>query len=258
MPNTFFDNPPVLQGDERAQLQQLYNYLGIMSGKLNEALMQVETGGAVQQNNVVSQTTQQTSGGSGDSTQENTGTDYFKTLRSMIVKTAKLVRTQMDQISAELTQTIEMQSEQFGTLVSETKNEVLQTAEGFVQTFRNSEVITSLEKDRDEANVFINDTSSYIFVGIIGTDDFGKPITGIAIGEGITHVDENGNRVINSEGKCATFTMDELAFWRGETKLAWFDSEKFYINNGEIRKTLKIGNFTWRAMADGGMTLVRV
>ena len=257
MPNAFFDNPPVLQGDERAQLQQLYNYLGIMSGKLNEALMQVETGSADVRLNVTSQTTQTSGGGSVASSQSDTGDNYFKTLRSMIVKTAKMVRTDMDEISAELTKSIEAQSEQFGTLVSETKNEVLQTAEGFVQTFRNSEVITSLEKDRDEANVFINDTSSYIFVGIIGTDDFGKPITGIAIGEGITHVDEHGNREINNEGKCATFTMDELAFWRGETKLAWFDSERFYINNGEVRNSLKIGKFAWRAMADGSMTLVR-
>ena len=65
MPNTFFDNPPVLQGDERTQLQQLYNYLGIMSAKLNEAMTEVETQSAGAQVTAVSQTTQTTGGGSG-------------------------------------------------------------------------------------------------------------------------------------------------------------------------------------------------
>ena len=265
MPNTFFDNPPVLQGDERTQLQQLYNYLGIMSAKLNEAMTEVETQSAGAQVTAVSQTTQTTGGGSGKTggSSETTG-DYFDTLRSMITKTAKLVRNEMEQISLELNHKVEEQSTEFGQLVEDTKQEVIGTAEGFVQQFERSSTITTLQDGKQKADTYMRKTSSYIFSGILGQkQDPDHPgqmmdVTGIAIGEEITNYDEYGNPSLNQKGKCATFTMDELAFWRGEAKLAWFDSERFYINNGEIRNNLKIGNFTWRAMADGSMTLVRV
>ena len=39
MDNVFFENPPVLQGNERTQLQQIYGFLYNMSGKLNEAML---------------------------------------------------------------------------------------------------------------------------------------------------------------------------------------------------------------------------
>ena len=168
MPNTFFDNPPILQGDERTQLQQLYNYLGIMSAKLNEAMTEVETQSAGAQVAVVSQTTQKTGGGSGTTggSSETTG-DYFDTLRSMITKTAKLVRNEMEQISLELNHSLEMQSTDFGQLVEETKQEVIGTAEGFVQQFEKSSTITTLQDGKQKADTYMRKTSSYIFSGIL-------------------------------------------------------------------------------------------
>ena len=39
MDNVFFENPPVLQGTEKTQLQQIYGFLYNMSSKLNEAML---------------------------------------------------------------------------------------------------------------------------------------------------------------------------------------------------------------------------
>ena len=41
MANVFFDGPPALAGSDEAKLQQLYSHLGILSNKLNEALMTI-------------------------------------------------------------------------------------------------------------------------------------------------------------------------------------------------------------------------
>ena len=39
MDNVFFENPPVLHGTEKTQLQQIYGFLYNMSSKLNEAML---------------------------------------------------------------------------------------------------------------------------------------------------------------------------------------------------------------------------
>ena len=56
----------------------------------------------------------------------------------------------------------------------------------------------------------------------------------------------------------ATFTMDELAFYVGGSKVAWFSNNTFFIDRGQILSSLQIGNHLWKAMADGSMVLVTV
>lgn len=238
MDNVFFDNPPVLQGDERTQLKQLSGYLYTVSNKLNEALMTVSEQAAKEVEERIS---------AGVPAEER---KEYKALKSMIIKTAEIVRTEMQEIQTQLHGETEAVSSQLGTLVQSLDATIKATAEGVLQDYHYSETVTDTRTNTE----FRNKTSQYIFTGLLNDN----PVEyGIAIGEGVTAYDNDGNPYLNQNAKVATFTMNKLAFWQGNTELAYFSSGRFYIANGEITGTLTIGNYTWKAMADQSMVLLR-
>lgn len=242
MDNVFFDNPPVLQGSEQVQLQQLSGYLYTLSSKLNEALMAA----SVQEEKETKEL--QRAGKQAEAQQRSA---EYTTLKGMIVKTAEIVRTEMDELQTTLhAETIAI-SEDLGTLETELEQRIRATAEGVLQDFEQSQTVTDIRTNTQ----YRETTSHYIYSGIL---DQTTGTVGIAIGDGVTAKDAQGNTVLVDEAKVATFTADRMSFWKGTTEVAYFSSGKFYITNGEITNNLQIGNFLWRAMADKSMTLVRV
>jgi len=238
MAEVFFDSPPALQGKEEDQLRQLQRYLMAMSDKLNAALMDV----SIEQMAPEVKTTITTA-------QETTAKNY-ETLKSMIVKTAEVVRHEMDEITAHLEDNYEALSSQFGTYERNLDSTITATAEGILQEYRFQERITGLEEDTGSFERRIN---QYIFSGLVDEVN-GK--YGIAIGENVTAYDAQGNPYLNTERKTATFTMDELAFWHGETKMAYFSDNVFHIAQGEVTSSMKMGNHTWRVMTGGALGLI--
>lgn len=238
MAEVFFDNPPALQGKEENKIQQLYLYLNAISEKLNTALMDV----TIEQ---MAPETRQVITGQAETSQKN-----YDSLKSMIVKTAGIVRHEMDEIRTHLEDNYEALSDQFGEYQRNLTSEITATANGILQDYQFQERIKGLENDTESFQRQIN---QYIFSGLISEN----PVRyGIAIGENVTAYDQDGNPYLNTEQKTATFTMDELAFWQGTTKLAWFASQVMHINSAEIENTLKMGNHTWKILADGAMGLV--
>ena len=124
------------------------------------------------------------------------------------------------------------------------------TAEGILQDYHYQEQITGLTEDLGS---FQRRIDQYIFSGLVDEVN-GK--YGIAIGENVTAYDANGNPYLNSERKTATFTMDELAFWHGTTKMAYFSDNVFHIAQGEVTQSMKMGNHTWRVMTGGALGLI--
>lgn len=238
MDNVFFDNPPALQGDEIRQLQQLYSYLYAMSEKLNAAMIEVDV--------QTKQEIQSTATG-----QAKTQAEGFGTLKSLIIKTAEIVRTEMQEISTQLHGETMAVSAEVGTLEQTLDTTIRATAEGVLQDYHFSELVT----DTNTNTFYRTQTNQYIFTGILDTNT-GK--VGIAIGDGVTAYDANGNPYLNQNAKVATFTNDRMSFWQGNTEVAYFSSGKFFISNGEITNTLQIGNFVWKKMADDSMVLVRI
>lgn len=238
MAEVFFDSPPALQGKEEDQLRQLQRYLMAMSDKLNTALMDV----SIEQMAPEVKTTITTA-------QETTAKNY-DTLKSMIVKTAEIVRHEMDEITTHLQDNYEALSSQFGTYERNLDSTITATAEGILQDYQLVERVTGLEEDTGSFERRIN---QYIFSGLVDEVN-GK--YGIAIGENVTAYDAQGNPYLNSQRKTATFTMDELAFWHGETKMAYFSDNVFHIAQGEVTQSMKMGNHTWRVMTGGALGLI--
>lgn len=237
----FFDNPPILAGTAEEKLRQLYSYLSIMSDKLNAA----QTSITIEQmtpetRSVISQAAQ--------NTEKN-----YETLKSMIIKTAEVVRHEMDEISTELQDNYTALSSQFGTYERNLDNQITATAEGILQNYQFEERITGLEEGSDDYVAFERRINQYIFSGLV---DETNGRYGIAIGENVTSYDANGNPYLNNNRKTATFTMDELAFWHGTTKIAYFSDNVFHIANGEITNSMKMGNHTWMILTDGSMGLI--
>lgn len=238
MAEVFFDNPPELLGRQEDQLRQLQRYLGAMSDKLNMALMSI----TIEQ--MTPEAKQAISGA------QETGKKNYDSLKTMIVKTAEVVRHEMDEISTRLEDNYTALSDQFGEYQRNLTSTITATANGILQDYQFEERITGLESDTENFERRIN---QYIFSGLVDAVN-GK--YGIAIGENVTAYDAQGNPYLNTARKTATFTMDELAFWQGETKLAYISDNVFHIANGEVTDSMKMGNHTWKILSDGSMGLI--
>ena len=230
--NTFFDNPPLLQGQEKAQLQQLYNYLSAMSDKLNQALMSI----------TIDQMTPETQAAIRQGT--TAAADQSETLKSLIVKTATIVRHEMDEITTQLEDHYEALSDEFGEYQRDLVTTITATAEGVLQQYDIDERIKTAQ---ETADTFRQHIQQYIFSGELPDGN-----AGIAIGENVT----NPDGTLNSEKKMATFTMQELAFWKGDTKYAWFTNNVLHITKAEIINTLQIGLHTWTVLANDDIGLL--
>lgn len=240
MAEVWFENPPELNGTEKDQLIQLQRYLNAMSEKLNQSLMQI----SIEQ--MVPETREAIT--RAETKAESTATG----LKEMIIKTAQIVRHEMDVIATTLNDNYQALSDQFGAYERNLQSEITATAEGILQDYHYEERVTGLEDEAGNTDVFIRRINQYIFSGLIDEVN-GK--YGIAIGENVTSYDSQGNPYLNNNQKMATFTMDRLSFWQGNTEVAYFSSNTFYIQRGEILNSLRMGNHTWNVMTDGSIAL---
>ena len=238
MAEIFFDNPPTLSGEAEEQLLQLYRYLHTVSEKLNTALMDI----------TIEQLAPETQAQIRNSGREEMASQKAG-LKSLIIKTAEIVRTQMDEIRTTLEYWVNAISEQFGALNTQLTNQVSLTAEGLQQAFS---YIRTLEDYAEENRIYRDTLSNYVNIGVVRYDALNNPVVGIAIGENIT----NPDGTINQNNRLATFTVDRLSFYQGAAEVAYFSNNVFHISNGEITSTLKIGNHIWKRMTDGAMALI--
>lgn len=244
-----FDGPPALMGEERQQLEALYRYLQTMSDQLNLAMNSITV------ENFAPQAQKQLSEvmGGKETQKEIAGTK--NALRSMIIKSAEVVRNEMQEISTELSRQYQGISDQFGELNQSLTLQISANAEGIQQNYEYFEELRDRANGTDD---YIRHYNNYIFTGQIGLNTATlEPIYGIAIGEGVTLYDNDGNPYINENAKVATFTKDRLSFWQGTTEMAYFSDRKMHITDVEILNKMSMGNYTWQVQPDGSLGLMR-
>ena len=81
------------------------------------------------------------------------------------------------------------------------------------------------------------------------------PVYGVAVGDRITVVQADGTTLLKREGDMATFTARELAFWTGETKVAYINQGKLTITNAQILQTLAVGEFIFSILPNGMLAI---
>lgn len=239
MHKVFFDNPPLMAGRTEDQLRALYGYLGTVSSKLNEALMTI----TIEQKQAEDKIRVIVTGKEADPAQSD-----FMRAKSLIIKNAELVRSEMEEIRATLHGEVEALSEQFGSYQQSITQEITATATGLLQEFRIEERISGVE---GEVSNFIRSQSSYIYAGIL---DQTTQKTGIAIGEGVT--DENGALV--DANKVVTITSDRISFYLNGSEVAYFGNNSFYIGDGVVTSSMTMGNFMWKVFSNNSLGLMKI
>ena len=245
-----FDNPPTLTTDERRNMEMLYQYLTRVSDQLNQSLSAIGTEATLTEE---AKRTALTGGGNAESTEAEDQKAY-NTLRSMIIKSAKIVKTEMDELRTTLQSDYVAQSE-FGTYQETVTNAISASAQGIRQEFQTttSAIADDLEDYSGEMNSYIQKNSQYIFIGIV---DKVHQTAGIAIGDGVTGYDSQGNPELADNNKSVTLTANKLSFWEEATEVAWISGRKLYITEGEILNRLRIGRFVWKIMDDYSIALL--
>ena len=184
--------PPTLQGDERAQLTQVYRYLFRLSEQLNVSLSALEGRTA---------TMARPSGGA--RSPEGTDAEQFwadadaqySSLKCLIIKTANLVRAEMDQIVTNLGSEYVAVSE-WGAYKEEVSREIVDTAKYTLENFEYNEEILNIPEMAAIFDSYRIETTGYIKRGIIGFDDENYPILGIAIGQAVCDAPPDGDVLV--------------------------------------------------------------
>ena len=250
--------PPVLAGTEKQQLVQIRSYLYQMQQQLMIALE------GLTPNAIAEQAAARVRGA--DTLPDGakaTLDSAYRTLKSLIIKTADTVNSQIQ----EITQTLEsnyVANSVFGTYVENAQAQFVATAQGIVQSYGYDSKLTAHQAGIDAVSQSVetldstisgvNDvldtletyninTEQYIKTGLLFFDDENIPRYGVAVGEKLTQVEVNGEIVVERSGLAATFTSDRLSFWQNEVEVAYISNNQLYINEARILSRLFIGNW---------------
>lgn len=247
--------PPALQGDERAQLTQVYRYLFRLSEQLNMSLSALE-----------GRTATMTRPSGGALSPEGTDAEQFWTeadaqyssLKSLIIKTANLVRAEMDQIVTNLGSEYVAVSE-WGTYKEEVSREIVDTAKYTMENFEYNEEILNIPEMAAIFDSYRIETTGYIKRGIIGFDDENYPIFGIAIGQELKHkeVTVGGEvyEVFDERQNMATYAADKLSFWVNGVEVAYLSNSELVVTRIIVSDSIQLGNWDIAVNAADGMTV---
>lgn len=236
--------PPTLMGSAEQQLQQLHRYLFRMNEELNRAV-------DAQNITVRDIETRQQQSVSAEKLDQSLAEQYSNA-KALIIKTADIVRSEMDKITTELDSKYLAISE-FGTFKEDIKQEIEVTATGVVQEFDYDAKLEALGADFEEYRV---ESKGYICSGIIGYDDDNMPIYGIAVGQDLasTTITVNGEEteLIDMTRNLATYTSDRITFWQNGVAVAYVSNGEMMINRVKTMNGLLLGD-NWEVTCAPGI-----
>lgn len=239
-----FAPPPMPSGTQEQKLQAIYSYLYRMNESLAVALnnLGMEDTGAQKGSQV------HASDGDAQGTQLQ---DEYEALRSLVVKTAHTVRSQMDEIETRLDGKY-LAIADFGQYRQNVESRIRATAEGVLQEYGFTSKLDDLSGSADMFTEYMVTTGQYIKTGLLYFDG-SVPRYGVAVGEHLTTTVVDGQETISRANLCATFTSDKLSFWMGGAEVAYVNNNRLYIANAEVSGQLLMGN--WRVSRENGFTI---
>lgn len=242
--------PPALQGDEQAQLTQIYRYLFRLSEQLNAASVSLDT-----QASKASEAIAKAVGIDPAATAKEGSS--FTPLIALVVKTADIVHAQMDKIVTKLAAQYIAKSE-WGDYTEEISREIEETARNTIESFIYDAKLESLTPE--EVNAFDTHLEGFIARGIIGFEDDGiTPIIGIAIGRNLLKRKETMNgqtyELIDTDQNLATYTADKLSFWINGVEVAYLSNAELVITRAIISDSIVLGDWEIAVNAADGMTV---
>jgi hypothetical protein len=236
--------PPTLMGSEAEQLVQIHRYLFRMNDMLNQA-MESQT---VTVQDIVTQ--QQEKNVSVEKLDTELLSQYNRA-KALIIKTAGEVRAEMDQIETTLKSEYTALSKDWGSYQETIDTKITATAKDVVQEYKFQ---SQIDANGTAFKEYVAKTEGHIQSGIIGTDDDGFPIIGIAIGQEVKSTVIDGQVHIDTSKNLATYTSDRITFWQNGEEAAHISSGEMVIYNVHIRGKLQLGD-NWEISHTKGFTI---
>ena len=239
---SFYLAPPGAAGST-AELRAVFTYLHKMAEYLNVAMNSIEA-------ESLTPAARETLSGSGQAAQKKQAGEY-SALKSLIIKTADVVRSEMNVLETRLHSATVAESE-FGAYREEVGNAIRAAAENVEARFTTKAELNSYAEGQASVTQYAAETSQYIRAGILRYEN-GVPVVGIAVGKDLAAETADGVTTILQQGFRSTFTADRLSFWHGETEVAYVSDNMLHINEAQVMGKLTLGN--WEMSAAGGLTL---
>ena len=236
--------PPTLMGTEAEQLVQMHRFLFRLSEEISRALDMQEI--ALQEDAAKQIEVSQQAANKELITQQTA-------LKSLIIKTADVVKTEMDTLETTLRQLYIAKSE-WGSYEENIKNDMVATAQGVVQSFDFESRLQAAEAGIADFEDYKVISSGYIQSGIIGEDDDGFPIIGVAIGQDLKSTVIDGQTYIDMTRNLATYTPDCITFWQNGVEAMHINSGEMSIASARIFRRLTVGD-EWEVSRKHGFTV---
>ena len=238
--------PPRPEGTAQQQAARQYAYLFQMAQQLNLALDRLD--GAVQ--GVEQKVGGLVAAGSGRTGPTAEEKQQYDTLKSLIVRTADQIRSEMDKLSVELAGEYVAVSE-FGTYLEQLNSTIQADPTAITQYYRFfSDLQADVEKVDAAFHNYKLETEGYIRTGIVYYDG-AVPVYGVAVGQDLAVQEMDGVPVVAQKNFRATYTASKLSFWQDATEVAYVSNNRLYINDITVLSGITVG--PWRISTDRGL-----
>lgn len=217
--------PKITASNPTEQMQQMKSYVYQLAEQLNWALSTIET--SIEGN--VSPDIKFDNGGASS---EEDAVSTFNSIKSLIIKSADIVKAYEDTIMKDFNGTYFADSD-FGTYLESTKRTVEENSKGVNEVYSNVQTIEGKVEGIEDEN---RETNAYIKRGLLGYHDrLKKEVYGIAVGQ----TDDNG-----VYSKYAWFISDGLClFDENGTEVAYISQNKLHITDAVFLGTVQFGGY---------------
>lgn len=233
----------------------VYDYLYRVTEQLNLALTNLGT-----ENFAVNSTERQVLTEGMSEEQKKTMLEGISNLKTLIIKTADVVRAEMDVMQVSLESKYVAVSD-FGTFREDIVSQLTETASSLEQAISYYAALSdALGGVSDEFNAYTIEVAGYIRQGIIGYDG-AVPVIGIAIGRDLTvtgaqeTVDGKTYDVIDTSSNMSVWTPDKLAFYINGTEAAYFSNGALYVGTVIVQTKLVLGQNKWQIDHANGLAI---
>ena len=202
-------------------------------------------GSAVQQG--AAGTSAASSGGRSISEEEK---QQYRNLKSLIVRTAREVRAEMDKAKLELAGEYVAVSE-FGTYLEKLNSSIQADPAAITQYYS---FVSDLQTNEDDVPAAFDnyrvETEGYIRTGIVYYDG-AVPVYGVAVGQDLAVSEVDGAQVVEQKNFRATFTAEKLSFWQDAVEVAYVSNNRLYISDITVLHGMTVG--PWRISTHQGL-----
>jgi len=233
--------PPAPAGELQEQVRAQYAYLFQLAQQLNLALDRVDVSVPA------AQQARQSAASVGAEL-----TESYDRLKSLIVKTAAVVRQEMETLRAELAGEY-MALSDFGSYV-ERLNAVIEADPSALTQYYDyfSELRADVEAVSAGFTAWRTAVEGSIRTGIVDYDG-ATPVYGMAVGQNlVTSVDsDSGDTIIEKKNFRAVYAANRLSFWQDGVEVAYVSNNQLYITDVVALQNLSVGPWRVSAGADG-------